>query len=104
MPRDHFQKLLGSRDTPRDITFKKIFFAKILKDYKPDLSNYELKLCALIRLNLNMKEMATILGISAESVKTARYRLRKKLALSREENLIDFIMTLENAYYMEKPS
>ena len=79
-------------------------FFKILKDHKPDLSNYELKLCALIRLNLNMKEMATILGISAESVKTARYRLRKKLALSREENLIDFIMTLENAYYIEKPS
>lgn len=79
-------------------------FFKILKDYKPDLSNYELKLCALIRLNLNMKETATILGISAESVKTARYRLRKKLALSREENLIDFIMNLENAYYLEKPN
>ena len=78
-------------------------FFKILKDYKPDLSNYELKLCALIRLNLNMKETATILGISAESVKTARYRLRKKLALSREENLIDFIMNLENAYYLENP-
>ena len=79
-------------------------FFKILKDHKPDLSNYELKLCALIRLNLNMKETATILGISAESVKTARYRLRKKLALSREENLIDFIMNLENAYYLEKPN
>ncbi len=77
-------------------------FFKILKDFKEDLSNYELKLCALIRLNLNMKEMGTILGISTESVKTARYRLRKKLGLSREENLIDFIMNLENAYIPEK--
>ena len=78
-------------------------FFKILKHYKPDLSNYELKLCALIRLNLNIKETATILGISAESVKTARYRLRKKLELSHEDNLIDFIINLENAYHSEKP-
>ncbi len=70
-------------------------FFQVLKEFNPDLSNYELKLCALIRLNLNMKETATILGISAESVKTARYRLRKKLGLSRENSLIDFILDLE---------
>jgi DNA-binding CsgD family transcriptional regulator/type II secretory pathway pseudopilin PulG len=67
-------------------------FFKLLKDRCPELSNSELKLCALIKLNLSMKETATILGISPESVKTARYRLRKKLQLSHEENLIDFIL------------
>ncbi len=77
-------------------------FFQVLKDYNADLSNYELKLCALIRLNLNMKETATILGISAESVKTARYRLRKKLGLSRENNLIDFILDLEKKSQSEK--
>jgi DNA-binding CsgD family transcriptional regulator len=35
------------------------------------------------------------LGISSESVKTARYRLRKKFELSREENLVDYIINLE---------
>ncbi len=69
-------------------------FFKNLKERFPELGNSELKLCALVKLNLNMKETAAIMGISAESVKTARYRLRKKLNLSKDQTLTDFIMTL----------
>ena len=69
-------------------------FFKLLKDRCPELSSSELKLCALVKLNLNIKEMSAILGISPESVKTARYRLRKKLQLSHEESLSDFIMDI----------
>lgn len=70
-------------------------FFKILKEHCPDITNNELKLCALLKLNMNLKEAAGIMGISPESVKTARYRLRKKLDLSRDENLIDYIINLE---------
>ena len=42
-----------------------------------------------------IKEAANILGISPESVKTARYRLRKKLGLQTDDNLVDFIINLE---------
>jgi tetratricopeptide (TPR) repeat protein len=66
-----------------------------LKEYCPELSNNELKLCALLKLNMSMKEMANLLGISPDSVKTARYRLRKKLELEREDNLVDFIINIE---------
>jgi tetratricopeptide (TPR) repeat protein len=69
----------------------KEFFVK-LKEYCPDLSGTELRLCALVRLNMNLKESATVLGISPESVKTARHRLRKKLNLPEETTLNDFIM------------
>lgn len=69
-------------------------FFKLLKEQCPELSSGELKLCALIKLNMNMKEAAAILGISPESVKTARYRLRKKFDLSREENLVDYILSI----------
>lgn len=81
--------------------FKKQFenvhanFFKILKDRCPELSNGDLKLCALLKLNMNMKEAAKVLGISPESVKTARYRLRKKLGLKQEENLIDYILNID---------
>ena len=78
-------------------------FFRLLKDYCPELTQNELKLCALLRLNMNLKEAATILGIAPESVKTARYRLRKKLQLEREDNLIDFILQLENKYGTPKP-
>ncbi|GLU56088.1 tetratricopeptide repeat protein [Dyadobacter frigoris] len=71
----------------------KDFFSKLKKE-KPELSGGELRLCALIRLNLNLKEAATLLNISPDSVKTARHRLRKKLNLPEESNLTDYLMTV----------
>ncbi len=70
-------------------------FFSTLKQVCPDLSSADLKLCALLRLNMNMKEAANVLGISPESVKTARHRLRKKLRLSHDQNLLDFILSVE---------
>jgi len=66
-----------------------------LKQKHPDLSPNDLKICSLTRLNLNTKETASILGISPESAKTARYRLRKKLNLTPEQELLDYFLQLE---------
>lgn len=71
-------------------------FFQSLKNQFPDLSQSDLKLCALISLNLSMKEMAELMGISPESVKMARHRLRKKLNLVTEENLTEFLATFKN--------
>jgi tetratricopeptide (TPR) repeat protein len=70
-------------------------FFKTLKDNYPDITSNELKLCTLLKLNMNLKEASHVMGISPESVKTARYRLRKKFNLTRDENLIDHILELE---------
>lgn len=67
------------------------FFVK-LKAAHADLSAGELRLCALVRLNLNLKEVATLLSISPDSVKTARHRLRKKLALPEDQALADYLI------------
>lgn len=69
-------------------------FYNRLKQAYPDISPNDLRICALIKLNLSIKEMAGILNISPDSVKTARYRLRKKLQLNTEDNLTDFILKL----------
>lgn len=58
-----------------------------LKKSFPNLSAGELRLVMLAKMGLSTKESASILGISAESVKKARYRLRKKLGL--QSNLMD---------------
>ena len=71
-------------------------FFSVLKSKYPDLTSNELRLCALLKLNMNLKEAATVMGISPESVKTARYRLRKKLGLDREDNLVEYIISLED--------
>lgn len=70
-------------------------FFRALKERWPELTNSDLKLCALLKLNMNMKEAARVLGISPESVKTARYRLRKKFELSQDDNLVDFVLNLD---------
>ena len=62
------------------------FYERLNKKYE-GLSSNDLKLCALIKLNMNIKESASVLNISPESVKTARYRLRKKLKLKQEDDL-----------------
>ncbi len=84
-------------DDPRkdfDLHFVQIhpdFYKKLLSDY-PKLTQNELRLCAFIKSNLSIKEIASINGISAESVKTARKRLRKTLNLTGEEvSLLEFL-------------
>ncbi|MFN7117824.1 MAG: triple tyrosine motif-containing protein [Saprospiraceae bacterium] len=67
------------------------FFEGLMEKH-PSLTPQELRLSALIRLNLSTPEIANVLGISAESVKTSRFRLKKKMELVNEESLTDHVM------------
>ncbi|MBT8263795.1 MAG: LuxR family transcriptional regulator, partial [Muriicola sp.] len=69
-------------------------FLKNIKTMHPSLSPNDLKLCAYLRLNLSSKEIAPLLNISSRSVEIKRYRLRKKLKLSHEDNLVNYIIEL----------
>ena len=66
------------------------FFASLRFKF-PDITAAELRLSALIKINLSLKEAANTLGISAESVKKSRYRLKKKIALTEDDSLEEFI-------------
>ena len=66
------------------------FFARLLERF-PSITQNELKLCAYLRMNLSSKEIAQMLNITIESATTKRYRLRKKLQLVNEENLVSFL-------------
>lgn len=59
-----------------------------------DLSPAELKVCALIRLNLTMKEIASLLAVTVMTVKKHRYNIRRKLGLEEGENLSTFMASL----------
>ncbi len=67
---------------------------KRLKDLYPTLSPNELRLCAYLRLNMTTKDIAQILNISIRGVEISRYRLRKKLGIEGDTNLIDFMINL----------
>lgn len=68
----------------------KDFLFNLLKQF-PDLTENEKRLCAQVRLNLSIKDIASINNISVKSVEMARYRLRKKFNLDHEANLTDFL-------------
>ena len=65
-------------------------FFKKLKELYPQLTPTDLRMAVLIRLNYTSKEIAEMQNISLRGVETARYRLRKKLQLTEEDNLYDF--------------
>jgi tetratricopeptide (TPR) repeat protein len=71
------------------------FYTKLL-ELHPELSSNDLKICSLIRLNLNIKEAAQMMGISPNSVKMARYRLRKKFDLRPDQELVTYLIAVEN--------
>lgn len=62
-----------------------------LKEHSNDLTENELRLCAYLRIGMRAKEIAGMLAVSAASINTARYRIRKKLGLSKDDSLDDFI-------------
>jgi DNA-binding CsgD family transcriptional regulator len=69
-------------------------FLKKVKIAHPSLTPSDLRLCAYLRLNLSSKEIAPLLNISVRSVEIKRYRLRKKMDLSHEQGLVEYILAL----------
>ncbi len=101
----------GYRDLIRTINFDQQddrnwknfiqYFEQVHKDFSanikrkfPEITSNELRLLALLKMNLSSKEIANILNISGEGVKKARYRLRKKLGLATEDSLQDLVLSL----------
>jgi len=70
------------------------FLKNILNQF-PALTPSDLKILTLIRMNLDSNEIARILRRTPESTKMARYRLRKRLELSNEESLEQFVTGFE---------
>jgi DNA-binding CsgD family transcriptional regulator len=69
-------------------------FLNKLKTAHPELSPNDIRLCAYLRLNLTSKEIAPLFNISTRSVEIKRYRLRKKMNLEHDENLVNYLLSL----------
>ena len=69
------------------------FFTQ-LKQQVPDITVAEQRLAALIRLQLTSKQMASMLGISVDSVHKTRQRLRQRLNITKEVNMEAYIAAI----------
>ena len=81
-----------------DIYFKEThnsFFNKLIKKY-PELTSNELRVCALLKLNMNTKEISSLTNRSKGSVDNLRSSIRKKLKLDANQNLSFYLNSLDN--------
>jgi DNA-binding CsgD family transcriptional regulator/uncharacterized coiled-coil protein SlyX len=67
-----------------------VFIDKLTEKF-PELTEKEKRLCTLLKLNFNSKEIAGLNNVSEEAVIKARHRMRKKMGLNSDENLTEFI-------------
>ena len=79
------------------IEFKRLFeklnpgFFDFFQERFPEITAAEIRLAALIKLNLSNLEMARTLAISPDSVRKTNLRLRKKLSIESLDDLTRFI-------------
>ena len=69
------------------------FFIR-LKDKLPNLTNAEIRLMSLIKLNLDAKQMANMLGVSPNTIKVTKYRLRKKIDIAEQQDLDELVQSI----------
>jgi DNA-binding CsgD family transcriptional regulator len=76
--------------------FEKIYpgFFINLKNKFHDITLAEQRMASLIRLHLTTKQMASMLGISVDSVHKTRQRLRQRLQLSNDAGLEETIAAI----------
>ncbi|MEA3288215.1 MAG: two-component regulator propeller domain-containing protein [Candidatus Marinimicrobia bacterium] len=66
------------------------FFTNIRKEH-PELSSREVKVCALLRLDLSSKDIANLMNVLPKTVEMYRHRIRKKIGIKPETNLNQFL-------------
>ncbi|MGF1636269.1 MAG: triple tyrosine motif-containing protein [Cyclobacteriaceae bacterium] len=69
-------------------------FLKRIRKLYPELTPKDLRFCAYLRMNISSKEIASLLNISVRGVEIRRYRLRRKLGLPHDKNLVEFMLEM----------
>lgn len=70
-------------------------FYKKLDSICPSLTLHEKELAGMLRINLSSKEIASLHNVSVKAVEMSRYRLRQKLQLNSNDNLVDFLQQID---------
>lgn len=85
---DHWKDFTNSFDQAYDNYTQK------LRNMHAELSEGDLRICCYLRMGLSSKEIAPLLNISYRSVEMSRYRIRKKMGLTRDQNLTEYLQRL----------
>ena len=95
--------LLLRRQSGEDKTWEvfKSYFSEVhnnfdqnLRAIAGDVTENDIRLASFLRMNLTTKEIASLLNVLPDSVLKSKYRLKKKLGLSKEQDLNGYLETL----------
>ena len=91
---------VNTRDEKHWEDFKMYFekispnFLKCLSQKHPELTPKDVKYCCYLKMNMSNNDIGHVLGINLESVRTHKYRLKRKLQISKSENLQTYIRSI----------
>ncbi len=68
------------------------FLFLLVKKY-PSLTQIDLKYCCYLKMNMSNDDIKSLLGINQESVRTHKYRLKKKMVLGRDQSLRSYLQS-----------
>lgn len=72
------------------------FFNRLQLKANHSLTKLDLKYCAFILMKVTNKEMAQQMNVEPKSIRMARYRIKQKFQLAKEEDLDEFIQNQQN--------
>ncbi|HAI83668.1 MAG TPA: hypothetical protein DCL43_08375 [Chitinophagaceae bacterium] len=78
------------------LLFKKVYpnFFSHFKTQYPELTQAEIRFLAFTKLEISPKEMASLLGVSDEAIRTLRYRIKKKLNINDAKEIEQAVATV----------
>ena len=70
-------------------------FFETLNQTHGDLSQNDIRHCAYIKIGLTTKEIAALLNVTTAAVQKSRVRLKKKLNLNKETDLVTYVKSID---------
>jgi len=71
-------------------------FLPAIKEKHPNLSNNDIRFICYTYMNINLKEISTILNISYDACRIRKQRILKKLGLDTKVSLYDYIRNIDS--------
>lgn len=98
------QHLMSEREWERfKLSFEQVYpdFFEGLSTQYPELTEYDLRLCAFYMMGIDTKQIALILNVQPLSIQRSRSRIRKKMALDRDTDFITHLRKFNPKQFSE---
>ena len=90
------QNMLPAKENPYSerLNNENAAFVERLEKRFPEITENDKKLAVFLRMNFTTHEISFLTGNQLKSINMGRYRLRKTLRLSSDEDLVDFLQEI----------